>query len=51
MFLLDETAMAQNNSVFVLIHKTSNDIRGRPILRIDMNQMTILKSLGFTWEK
>ena len=45
--LLDETKMAHNNSVFVFVRKTSNDSCGRPNLRIDMNQVTNLKSLGF----
>ena len=47
-FLLDETEMAQNNSLFVW--KTSNYSRGRSNLRNDMNQVTNLKSLGFTRE-
>ena len=38
--------MAQNNSLFVW--KTSNYGRGRLNLRTDMNQVTNLKSLGFT---
>ena len=42
-FLLGETEMAQNNSLFVW--KTSN------YLRNDMNKVTNLKSLGFTWER
>ena len=50
-FLLDETEMAQNKSVFVFVWKTSNDSRGRPNLRIDMNQVTNLKSLGFIWKE
>ena len=50
-FFLDETEMAQNNSVFVFIRKISNDSRGRPNLRIDMNQATNLKSLRFKWKK
>ena len=41
--------MAQNNSVFV--QKISNDSCGRPKLRVDMNQVINLKSLGFTWKK
>ena len=49
MFLLDETEMAQNNSLFVW--KTSNYSRGRSNLRNDMNQVTNLKSLGFTRER
>ena len=48
---MDETEMVQSNSVFVFVRKTSNDSRGRPSLRIDMNQVTNLKSLGFNWEK
>ena len=43
--------MAQNNSVFDFVRKTSNKRRGRPNLTIDMNQVTNLKSLGFKWEK
>ena len=48
-FSLDETEMAQNNSLFDW--KTSNYSRGRPNLRNDMNQVTNLKSLGFTWKR
>ena len=48
-FLLDETKMAQNNSLFVW--KTSNYSRGRSNLRNDMNQVTNLKLLGFTRER
>ena len=48
-FLLDETEMAQNNSLFVW--KTSNYSRGTSNLRNDMNQVTNLKSLGFTRER
>ena len=48
-FLLDETEMAENNSLFVW--KTSNYSRGRSNLRNDMNQVTNLKSLGFTRER
>ena len=48
-FLLDENEMAQNNSLFVW--KTSNYNRGRSNLRNDMNQVTNLKSLGFTQER
>ena len=48
-FLLDETEMAQNNSLFVW--KTSNYSRGRSNLRNDMKQVTNLKSLGFTRER
>ena len=51
MFFLDETEMTQNCSVFVFLWKTSSDSCGRLNLRIDMNQATNLKSLGFTWEK
>ena len=40
--------MAQNNSVFDFVWKTSNDSRGRPNLRINMNEVTDLKSWGFT---
>ena len=47
-FLSDETEVAQNNSLFVW--KTSNFSRGRSNLRNDMNQITNLKSLGFTRE-
>ena len=47
--LLDETEMAQNNSLFVW--KTSNYSRGRSNLRNDMNQVTNLKSLLFTQER
>ena len=43
--------MAQNNSVFVFVRKTSSDSRERPNLRISMKQVTNLKPLGFTWEK
>ena len=43
LFLLDETEMAQNNSLFVW--KTSS------YLRNDMNKVTNLKSLDFTWER
>ena len=48
-FLLDETEMAQNNSLFVW--KTSNYGYGKSNLRNDMNQVTNLKSLGFTRER
>ena len=41
--------MAQNNSLFVW--KTSNYSCGRSNLRNDMNQVTNLKSLGFTRER
>ena len=43
--------MAQNNSVFVFVWKTSDDSCGSPNRRIDMNQVTNPKSLGFTWKK
>ena len=43
--------MAQINSDFVFVRKTSSDSRGRPSLRIDMEQVTNLKSFGFTWKK
>ena len=43
--------MAQKNSAFVFVWKNSNDNRGRPNLRIDMNQETNLKLLSFTYEK
>ena len=33
------------------VRKTSNDSRGRPYLRIDISQVTNLKSLDFTWKK
>ena len=48
-FLLDETEMAQNNSLFVW--KTSNYSCGRTDLRNDMNQVTNLDTLGFTSER
>ena len=48
-FLLDETKIAQNNSLFVW--KTSNYNRGRSKLRNDMYQVTNMKSLGFTRER
>ena len=35
----------------VFVQKTSNYSRGRTNLRIDMNQVANLKSLGFTWKK
>ena len=41
--------MAQNNSVFVW--KTSSYSSERPKLRNDLNQVTNLKSLGFTWKR
>ena len=41
--------MAQNNSIFVW--KTLNYSRGRSNLRNGMNQVTNLKSLGFTPER
>ena len=43
--------MAQNNPTFVFVWKTLNDSSGRPNLRIVINQVTNLKSLGFTWRK
>ena len=36
---------------FVFVWKTSNNTRGRPNLRINMNQVTNLESLDFTWKK
>ena len=42
--------MSENNSVFLFVQKTSNDSRGRPNLRIDMNLVTDLKSLCVTWK-
>ena len=48
-FLLDETEMAQNNSLFVW--KTSNYSHGRSNLRNDMKQVTNLKSLGFSTQE
>ena len=48
-FLLDETEMAQNNSLFVW--KTSTCSCGRSNLINDMNQVTNLKSLGFIRER
>ena len=48
-FLLDETEITQNNPLFVW--KTSNYSRWRSNLRNDMNQVTNLKSLGFTRER
>ena len=48
-FLLDETGMAQNNSLF--LWKTSNCNRGRSNLRNGMNQETNLQPLGFTQER
>ena len=50
-YYTDETEMAQNNSVFVFVWKTSNNNYGRPNLRIDMNQVTNLKLQGFSWKK
>ena len=50
-FLLGETEVAQNKSVFIFVWKTSNDSCGRPNLRNGMNQVTNLDSLGFTWKK
>ena len=49
MFLLDETEMAQNDSLFVW--KTSNYSHGRSNLRNDMKQVTNLKSLGFSTQE
>ena len=43
--LLDKTEMAQNNSVFVFVWKTSNGSLRKPNLRVDMNQVTNLKSM------
>ena len=48
-FILDETGMAQNNSL--VVSKTSNYSRGRSNLRNGMNQVTNLQSLGFTKER
>ena len=48
-FLFYETEKALNKSLFVW--KTSNYTRGRSNLRNDMNQVTDLKSLGFTRER
>ena len=48
-FPLDETEMAQNNSIFVW--KTSNYSRERSNLRNDMKQVANLKLLGFTRER
>ena len=41
--------MAQDNPLF--LWKTSNYSRGRPNLRNEMDQVTNLKSLGFTWKR
>ena len=41
--------MTKNNSVF--LWKIPNYSSGRPNLRIDMNQVTNLKSLASTWKK
>ena len=46
MFLLNETEMGQNNSVFVFVRKTWKCSHRRPNLIIDMNHVTNLKSLG-----
>ena len=46
-----QTEMAQNNSIFLFFQKTSNKSRGRQNLRVEMNQVTNLKSSGFTWKK
>ena len=43
--------MAQNNSVFVFVRKTLSNSRRRPNSRIDMNQVTNLKSRIFIWKK
>ena len=43
--------MAQINSVLPFLRKTSSDSRRRPSLRIDMKQVTYLKSLSFIWKK
>ena len=43
--------MAQNDSVFAFISKTSNDSGGRPDLRFDINQVTNQKSLDFALKK
>ena len=43
--------MAQNNSIFVSVRKISKNSRGRANLKIDMYQVTILKSMGFTWKE
>ena len=48
-FPLDETEMAQNNSIFVW--KTSNYGGGRSNLKNDMNQVANLKSLRFTRDR
>ena len=48
-FLLDETEMAKNNSLF--LWKTSNNSHGWSNLRNELNQVTNLKSLGFTQER
>ena len=48
-FLLDETEMAQNNSLFVW--KTSNYSHGRSNLRNDIKQVANLISLGFRRER
>ena len=51
--LLDETEMTQNNSgfFFFVFPKTFSYSPGRLNLRIDMNQVTNLKSLDSTWKK
>ena len=41
--------MAQNNSAFVW--KTSSYSSGRPKLRNDLNEVTNLKSIDFTWKR
>ena len=43
--------MAQNNSVFVFVQKTSNYSCGGPNLTIDMNQVTNPKNTGFSMKK
>ena len=43
--------MAQNNSVFVFVQKTSNYSCGGPNLTIDMNQVTNPKNTGFYMKK
>ena len=43
--------MAQNSAAFGFVWETLSGGRERPNLKIDMNQVTNLKSLGFTWKK
>ena len=50
-FLLHEIEMTQNNSVFVFVLNSSNNSYERLNLRIDINQLTNLKLLYFTWKK